>query len=110
MTTESPAFRLPSPEELDPDDEWAYWCRRCTPHTPLQGGWPGVLAHWAVVHPGRRTPRRPTRKAPAQPPARLLAPVEPPERPATPAPTRKRSRKPHTASQPALFDLDPEHP
>lgn len=105
----SSAFRrMPLPEELEPGDYWAYWCRICNPRMPLQGGWVGVLAHFAIVHPDLPEPPRPVDVTPPEPPQRHLTSVEEPARPTTRSRPRQARTRAHTASQPALFELDPE--
>jgi hypothetical protein len=50
-TDKSPATMM-SRDRLDADDVWAHTCTDC-PHggSYIQGGTPGLRAHYLVVHP-----------------------------------------------------------
>lgn len=40
---------MTDPKLLAADDSWTHTCKRC--HAYIQGGPPGLDAHWATVHP-----------------------------------------------------------
>lgn len=99
--------RIPhDPSQLAPGDCWAYRCHLCR-RLRLQGGWPGVLAHFRIVHPDRPIPDQPPPDPEPEPTHPRLEAVRPPARPETPTKTRKRATRAHSPAQDTLFDLEP---